>query len=532
MSAWWQEAVFYQVYPRSFQDGNGDGVGDLPGIIGRLDYLVETLGVEAVWLSPFYPSPLADFGYDVADYCGVDPLFGDLGDFDRLLAAAHERGLRLVVDLVPNHTSDRHPWFLESRSSRHSPRRNWYVWRDPGPGGAPPNNWQSMFGGPAWEWDATTGQYYLHSFLAEQPDLDWRNPAVQTAMHGVMRFWLDRGVDGFRIDVADFLMKDPELGDDPPPAAPVSDTEADGDVPATLRSRAHPDIHGVFREIRALLDDYGPQRLAIGEIHEYDWARWASYYGSDDELHLPFNFSMLHARWRADGFRRRVEALEASLPPGAWPNYVLGNHDEPRLAGRFGEGPSRVAAMLLLTLRGTPTLYYGDELGLPELDVAPERQQDPLGRRVPGRGRDGCRTPMPWDGGPNGGFCPPGVMPWLPLGPAAAERNVEAELADPRSHLSLYRALLSLRRRSPALRLGAYQAIEDVPPGCFAYRRTHPGAEGMTVVLNFLPADVEVGGLPPGRIVASTGRDREGKMVPGRLRLGPDEGVVIEEGAV
>ena len=532
MSAWWQEAVFYHVYPRSFQDGNGDGVGDLAGIIGRLDYLSETLGVDAVWLSPFYPSPMADFGYDVADYCGVDPLFGDLGDFDRLLAAAHERGLRLVVDLVPNHTSDRHPWFLESRSSRHSPRRDWYVWKDPGPGGGLPNNWQSLFDGPAWEWDATTGQYYLHSFLAEQPDLDWRNPAVRAAMHGVMGFWLDRGVDGFRIDVADFLMKDPEFGDDPPPAAPVSDTEADGDVPATLRSRAHPDIHGVFREIRALLDGYRPQRLAIGEIHEYDWSRWASYYGSDDELHLPFNFSMLHARWRADGFRRRVEALEASLPPVAWPNYVLGSHDEPRLAGRFGEGPSRVAAMLLLTLRGTPTLYYGDELGLPQLEIPPERQQDPLGRRVPGQGRDGCRTPMPWDGAPNGGFCPAGVMPWLPLGPAAAERNVEAELADPRSHLSLYRALLALRRRSPALRRGAYQAIESVPPGCFAYRRTHPGAEAMTVVLNFLPADVEVGGLPPGRIVASTCPDRENELVPGRLRLGPDEGVVIEEGAV
>jgi alpha-glucosidase len=521
VSAWWQEAVFYQVYPRSFQDGNGDGVGDLAGIIGHLDYLSETLGVDAVWLSPFYPSPMADFGYDVADYCGVDPLFGDLGDFDRLLAAAHERGLRLVVDLVPNHTSDRHPWFLESRSSRHSPRRDWYVWKDPGPGGGLPNNWQSLFDGPAWEWDATTGQYYLHSFLAEQPDLDWRNPAVRAAMHGVMGFWLDRGVDGFRIDVADFLMKDPEFGDDPAPGAP-----------GRPRSRAHPDVHAVFREMRALLERYRPERIAIGEIHEDDPAVWASYYGSGSELHLPFNFSLFDAPWDPAAVRSRVETLESVLGAGTWPNYVLGSHDELRLAFRLGDGPSRVAAMLLLTLRGTPTLYYGDELGLPQLEIPPERQQDPLGRRVPGRGRDGCRTPMPWDGAPNGGFCPAGVEPWLPLGPAAAERNVEAELADPRSHLSLYRALLTLRRRSVSLRLGAHHAVEGVPPGCFAYRRTHPGAEAMTVVLNFLPADVEVGGLPPGRIVASTCPDRENELVPGRLRLGPDEGVVIEEGAV
>jgi alpha-glucosidase len=518
VSDWWREAVVYQVYPRSFQDGSGDGVGDLAGILARLDYLSGTLGVDAIWLSPFYPSPMADFGYDVADYCGVDPSFGDTAAFDRLVAEAHGRGLRLIVDLVPNHTSDRHAWFVESRASRRSPRRDWYVWRNPGPGGAVPNNWQSVFGGPAWEWDQSTGQFFLHSFLAEQPDLNWRNPEVQQAMHGVMRFWLDRGVDGFRIDVADFLMKDPEFGDDPPPGAA-----------ARPRSRAHPDIHGVFREMRSLLDGHSPPRVAIGEIHEEDLGVWASYYGDGDELHLPFNFSLLHTPWDAGAVRRRVESLEAALPPGSWPNWVLGNHDEPRLATRIGEGAARAAAMLLLTLRGTPTLYYGDELGLPQLEVPPERRQDPFGRRVPGRGRDGCRTPMPWNGGPNAGFCPPGAEPWLPLGPAAGERSVEAQLADPRSLLSLYRALLALRRASASLRLGDYRTVEGAPAGCFAYRRSHPGSPAMMVALNFTGRPLEVASLSPGRIALSTGLDRRGEVVTGGLRLGPTEGVVLEE---
>jgi len=514
---WWREAVFYQVYPRSFQDADGDGVGDLEGVRRRLPYLAETLGVDAVWLSPFYPSPMADFGYDVADYCGVDPLFGDLEDFDRLLAGCHERGLRLIVDLVPNHTSNRHPWFVESRASRHSSKRDWYLWRDAAPGGGPPNNWQAVFGGPAWEWDEATGQYYLHSFLAEQPDLNWRHPEVRAAMVEVMRFWLDRGVDGFRIDVADFVMKDPDLGDDPPAGT------------GRPLSRAHPDVHGVFRDTRLLLDEYEPPRVAIGEIHEADLAVWASYYGSGDELHLPFNFSLLHAPWDAEEVRRRVEALEGALLAGAWPNWVLGNHDEPRLATRFGPSATRTAAMLLLTLRGTPTLYYGDELGLPQLEVAPEHQQDPFGRRVPGRGRDGCRTPMPWDAGPHAGFCPARVEPWLPLGPGAAERSVAEQLADPHSLLNLHRAVLALRRASPALRLGDLRTIPDAPAGCLVYRRLHPGAAPIAVALNFTGDPLEIPGMGPGRIVVSTGMDRAGEAVAGVLSLGLHEGVLVEE---
>ena len=521
MSEWWREAVFYQVYPRSFQDGSGDGVGDLAGILSRLDYLAGGLGVDAVWLSPFYPSPMADFGYDVADFCGVDPLFGDLPVFDRLLAAAHERSLRLIVDLVPNHTSDRHPWFVESRASRGNPRRDWYVWRDPGADGGPPNNWQAVFGGAAWEWDPLTRQFYLHSFLAEQPDLNWRHPPVRQAMYEVMRFWLDRGVDGFRLDVADFVMKDPGLGDDPLPGAGVRP-----------RSRAHPDVHGVFREMRSLLGEYRPARVSVGEIHEDDLAVWASYYGEGNELALPFNFSLLRAPWDAAAVRGRVDALEAALPSGAWPNWVLGNHDEPRLATRVGESAARVAAMLLLTLRGTPTLYYGDELGLPQLEVPPERQQDPFGLRVPGRGRDGCRTPMPWDRTANCGFCPPGAIPWLPLGTEAGERSVAAQLADPRSLLRLYRALLALRRASLSLRRGEYSALPGAPAGCLAYERSCPGSPRMGVALNFTSRRVEVAGMPVGRIVVSTGMDRAGEQVTASLCLGPDEGVVVEEGRV
>jgi glycosidase len=449
----------------------------------------------------------------------VAPLFGDLAAFDRLLAGAHDRGLRLVIDLVPNHTSDRHPWFVESRSSRTHPRRDWYVWRDPGPGGGPPNNWQSVFGGPAWEWDDATARFYLHSFLSEQPDLNWRNAEVREAFAGVMRFWLGRGVDGFRIDVADFVMKDPGLGDDPPPG-----------TAARPRSRAHPDVHAVFREWRVLLDGYVPTRVAVGEIHEDDLAVWASYYGVGDELHLPFNFSLLQTLWEAAAVRRRVEALEAALPAGAWPNWVLGNHDEVRLATRLGPESTRTAAVLLLTLRGTPTLYYGDELGLPQLEVPPERQQDPFGRRVPGRGRDGCRTPMPWDLTPNAGFCPPGVAPWLPLGPDAGERSVASQLADPASLLHLYRALLALRRSSEALRRGDYATIAGTPEGCFAYRRSLPGSPGLAVALNSTSRPLEVPGLG-GRVCLSTGLDRVDETVAGSLRLGPNEGVVLAEEA-
>ena len=526
MVPWWQTGVVYQIYPRSFQDSDGDGVGDLGGILERIDYLSSTLGVDAVWLSPFYPSPMDDFGYDIADYCDVDALFGDLDGFDRLLDAAHQRGIRMIVDLVPNHTSDRHDWFLSSRSSCTDPRRDWYVWADPRPDGSPPNNWLAAFGGIAWEWDEHTGQYYLHSFLPSQPDLNWRNPEVEAAMFAVMRFWLDRGVDGFRIDVAHFIMKDPLLRDNPP-AVPDGDGSKDMAGYGTqdhIHDKGHPDIHPVFRRLRALLDEYTPPRVAVGEIHIDGLDEWTAYYGPDgDELHLPFNFRMLYAGWDAAVFRGLVDGLEAALPQGAWPNYVLGNHDEPRLATRFGPQRARVAAMLLLTLRGTPTLYYGDELGLAEADIPPERQVDPWGLRVPGLGRDGCRTPMPWDDGPNAGFTD--GTPWLPMGPGSGDRHIAAQLTDPCSVLSLYRALLAVRRKMPSLHRGAYRPIR-APDGCFAFRREEPGAVPVTVALNFTgrPLEVEV---ERGEIAVSTGMVRNGDPVAAPVMLGPDEGIVV-----
>lgn len=508
--AWWRDAVIYQVYPRSFQDTNRDGIGDLEGVRRRLPYLSE-LGVDAVWLSPFYPSPMADFGYDVADYCNVDPIFGTLGDFDRLVGDVHSAGLKLIVDWVPNHTSDRHPWFEASRSSRGNSKRDWYVWADPRPDGSPPNNWQSVFGGSAWEWDDVTGQYYLHSFLAEQPDLNWRNPEVEAAMFDVLRFWLDRGVDGFRMDVVSFIMKDPELRDDPEPPS---------DLP--LNSRAHPDVHPVFRRIRTLLDSYDPPRVAIGEIHEPDWERWASYYGEGRELHLPFNFSLLHAPWNPKVIRGLVDACDAAVPAGEWPNYVLGNHDEIRLASRIGTEQTRIAAMLLLTLRGTPTLYYGDEIGMEQFDIPPERQQDPWGRRMPGMGRDGCRTPMRWQPGANAGFCDPDVEPWLPVGDGP---TVASMAADPASLLNLYRRLLALRRTEPLLRSGAYRSV-DGPPGCLAFERFDDDRV-LGVMLNFGVEAVTLS--EPRRVRLSTLLDRSG----GEIRvLQPHEGVVFDGPAV
>jgi len=520
--------VIYQIYPRSFQDSTGNGVGDLPGITSRLDYLSDTLGIDTVWVSPFYPSPMADFGYDVSDYCDVDPLFGTLADFDRLVAECHERGLRVVIDWVPNHTSNQHRWFLASRSSRDDPKRDWYVWADARVDGGLPNNWLSGFGGPAWEWDEATGQYYLHSFLASQPDLNWRNPEVRAAMTDTLRFWLDRGVDGFRIDVAHFIMKDPEMRDNPP-AAPLDErmfkSLGEYDSQEHVNDKGHPDVHGVFRDLRALLDSYPGDRFAVGEIHIFDWAEWAAYYGEGDELHMPFNFSLVWAPWHAAGIRERIDALDRAVPPWGWPNHVLGNHDEARIVGRIGSDAARVAALLLLTLRGTPTLYYGDELGMPQVEVPPEMVQDPWGIQVPGQGRDGCRTPMQWAPEPGVGFTT-AQRAWLPFTPAADRINVAAELADPGSMLNLYRRLLALRTAEPALERGDYTEIPHAPDGVFAYTRRGEDA-AFAIVLNFTsePQVVDLG--MTGTVALSTHPDRDGTEIGDTFGLRPNEGVII-----
>jgi alpha-glucosidase len=522
--AWWERGAIYQVYPRSFQDSDGDGVGDLRGIEARLDYLVN-LGIDAIWISPIYPSPMADFGYDVADYCGVDPGFGTLADFDRLLAAAHARGVRIILDFVPNHSSDQHPWFVESRRSRTNPKRDWYVWRDPAPGGGPPNNWISDFGGSAWEWDEATSQYYLHAFLKEQPDLDWRNPAVQQAMYDVLRFWFARGVDGFRIDVLWHLVKAEGLPDNPAnPAYRAGMGEMHRVV--QLHSTDQPEVHAIAAEMRRIADRFG-ERVLIGEIY-LPVERLMHYYGPENTgVHLPFNFQLVDAPWSARSLRAMIAEYEAALPSGGWPNWVLGNHDRPRIAERVGEAQARVAAMLLLTLRGTPTLYYGDELGIGRVDVPPAQVRDPRELREPGLGlgRDPVRTPMPWDATANAGFT--SGAPWLPLNADWVERNVARQELGPGSMLVLYRSLLTLRRAHPALSRGSITLLDaSRGPDVLAYER-RCGDDRLLVALNLgaaeqtliLPAWAE-----NARVLLSTVASAP---VGGRVVLRPDEGLVL-----
>ena len=531
---WWQTGVVYHVYPRSFQDADGDGVGDLDGITARLDHLV-WLGVDAVWIGPFYPSPQADFGYDVADHCDVDPLFGDLAAFDRLVAEAHRRGLRVIVDWIPNHTSDRHPWFVESRAGRSSPKRGWYVWRDPGPDGGPPNNWLSAFGGPAWTWDEATGQFYLHSFLPQQPDVDWRHPALREAMHGVLRFWLDRGVDGFRVDVANHVLKDAALRDNPPHPAPSGGHKptAPYDRQRHLYDRDQAGAVDLYRGVRALVDGHEPgrDRVLLGETFlAHDLPAWASYFGGEGgaALHLPLNFGLLETAWTAPALRAHVEAVEAATPEHGWPSYVLGSHDERRLAGRLGPDKARQAAVLLSTLRGTPTLYAGDEIGTPDVEVPPDSVRDPAALRtgIAGLGRDAGRTPMAWDGSASAGFstAPPEAL-WLPLHDGHETINVEAEARDPGSILNLYRRLLALRRARPALHAGRFRALDDAPADVFAWERRH-GDDRALVFLELGGAAREVAVGAGWRRAAST-HDAEPADVGGALRLRPWEGAVL-----
>ena len=498
---WWKSAVVYQVYPRSFRDTDGDGVGDLEGVRRGLAHL-QWLGVDALWLSPIYPSPMADFGYDVADYCDVDPAFGSLDDFDRLLGEAHDRGLRVLLDWVANHTSDQHPWFVAARSSRDDPHRNWYIWRDQ------PNNWVAAFRDePAWTYDRATGQHYLHLFLPQQPDLNWDNPQVRAAMHDTLRFWLDRGVDGFRADVIHLIGKDPALPDDPP------------HLLGTSRVGRHDEqrTHELLRGVRRVLDAYPGERMMVGEVNLEEHDRIARYYGAGDQLHLAFNFVPLYAEWDADVWRAVVADIERVYrDAGAWPTWVLSNHDQPRHRSRYGgsEARARAAAVLLLTLRGTPFLYAGEELGLTDAEVPPERVVDP-------GGRDGCRAPLPWDASPGHGWA--GAAPWLPWPPRADRRNVARLRADPTSILHLYRRMLATRRASPALSLGSLE-LRAAPPGVLAYERA-AGAERRTVLVNF--RDDPVDAPLTGAHVVEVASDGDGEGAPYRGRLASGQAVVL-----
>ncbi|HVM98488.1 MAG TPA: alpha-amylase family glycosyl hydrolase [Candidatus Acidoferrales bacterium] len=532
---WWRSAVFYQIYVRSFQDSNGDGIGDLPGIIDRLDYLNDgtprSLGVDALWLTPINPSPMFDFGYDVSDYCDVEALFGKLADVDRLLSEAHRRNIRVILDLVPNHTSHLHRWFQESRRSRSNPKRDWYIWRDPAADGGPPNNWVSSFGGPAWALDETTGQYYLHSFLAEQPDLNYRNPEVVRAMEDVLRFWLDRGVDGFRVDVIHKMIKDAELRDNPKPDDEHPVKHYGGQV--HLYDEDQPGVHDIIRSWRRILNQYG-ERAMVGEVYILDPTRVAAYYGNgDDELPLAFNFSFLWTHWDAAAFRAQVDQVEALLPPRAQPTYVLSSHDAPRFRTRFddstwGAARARVAAMMLLTLRGTPFLYYGEELGMADVFIPTERICDPVGKRFPAIGRDPERTPMQWTSASGAGFTT-SSNPWLPLADDFKTVNVAAQLDDPTSHLSFYRRLLQYRRKTPALTHGTYKAV-DGPPDTFVYQREHAG-QRVLVALNFAsePRIVSCGESHGATLRVSTEAQRGNETISTELKLAPCEGVIVEQ---
>ena len=524
---WWQEGVVYQVYPRSFQDSDGDGIGDLEGIRRRLGHLRE-LGVDAVWISPFYPSPMVDFGYDISDYTDVDPLFGDLAAFDRLLGEAHEAGLRIILDLVPNHTSDQHPWFKEARSSPSSAKRDWYLWHDPGPDGGPPNNWRSEFGGSAWKLDDDSGQYYYHAFAVEQPDLNWRNREVREAIYDVMRFWLDRGVDGFRIDVMWHMLKDEHYRDNPPnPDYRPGQMSSYREV-LPVYSTDQPEVHEVVAEMREVIEEYD-ERVMIGEIY-LPVDQLIDYYGVEGRgAHLPFNFHLISTPWQAREVEVVIDRYEGSLPDHAWPNWVLGNHDQPRVASRIGQAQARVGAVLLLTLRGTPTIYYGEELGMENVKIGAERAVDVREVNSPGQGlgRDPQRTPMPWDRTELAGFST--AEPWLPLSDDAAEVSVEVQEGDPSSMLSLYRQLLELRRSEAALSVGSYAPL-PAQGDLLAYERRE-GERRIGVVLNLggaearwsVPGDIRIGSV----LATATMRD-DVDPLEGEVAISANEAIVFE----
>ncbi|TGL50483.1 alpha-glucosidase [Leptospira kemamanensis] len=539
--AWWKEAVIYQIYPRSFLDSNGDGIGDLEGIIQRLDYLAgskDSLGIDAIWLSPVYPSPMFDFGYDISDYEEIDPVFGDIQTFKRLLKEAHKRGIRIIMDLVVNHTSHLHPWFIESRSSVNSPKRDWYIWKESKQNG-PPNNWLGAFGGSGWEYDKRTGEYYFHSFLKEQPDLNWRNPEVEDAIFRMMKYWLDMGVDGFRLDVVNLYVKD-EFYRNNVSYFMKGPRPYDKQVHAYDRDR--PEMHGILRRMRKLLDSYTEKRMFVGEIMQDfpgNVLLPATYCGRNDELHLAFNFMFLFSSWKAERFFQIVKDFESALGEDNWPNYTLSNHDFPRHITRYEKGEhtldrARLAACMMLTLRGTPFLYYGEEIGMKRQKVPFNKIQDPVGKRYwpfhPGR--DPERIPMPWDGTETTGFTT--GKPWLPLYEDAQTGNVEAQKLDPNSLFYTYQKLLQIRKERKSLRKGKLRIHLSADKQVLYYRRRE-GKEETYIFLNFSTKPVSVS--YPRKwslneiLFSSKKRDAsfelDKELDTGDLRLFPNEAVIF-----
>jgi alpha-glucosidase len=518
---WWQSAVFYQIYPRSFADSDADGTGDLSGIASRLDYLSETLKVNAIWISPFYKSPMVDNGYDVQDYYAIDPLFGTSSDLEYLIKEAKARNLRVIMDWIPNHTSDTHQWFTESRSSRSNPRRDWYVWRDSSEDGGPPNNWRSFFPriGRAWTFDAATEQWYLHSFLPCQPDLNWHNPEVEAAMHETARFWLDRGIDGFRIDALPLIGKDALLRSNEDDTQPWGEYNIDWHT-----------IHDSLRRLRVLFDSYG-ERILIGEVNLLDTRRLGMYVTGGDELHLAHNFLLLSQPWEAAGMGTFIDRIEQAIPFPALPSWYLGNHDNSRVVTRLGGGRTgatraRVAALMLLTLRGVPFIYQGEELGLPDSPVQESYLHDI-------DGREPQRSPMPWDTPsrtPGGGFTT--GHPWLPLHYLAKTLNVALELSDDDSMLTLYRQLIGIRSGRRALQVGEYLSL-PAPAGVICYARQAAG-DRLVIMLNFtddvITVPVTLTAAPPvARVLLSTDSTRTPGIINlGSIELRPNEGIIVD----
>ncbi len=519
---WWQKGVIYQIYPRSFMDSNGDGIGDIRGVISKLGYL-KWLGVDALWLTPINPSPMKDFGYDISNYCDVHPLFGSMKDFDELLAEVHQMGLKLILDFVPNHTSSEHPWFIESKQSRSNSKKDWYIWKDPNKEGGPPNNWLSNFGGPAWTYEKSRGQYYYHAFLTDQPDLNWRNEEVQEAMFSSMRYWLDKGVDGFRVDVIWHIIKDEEFRDNP--HSPEYEPHLAPHRKLTEKFNSdQPEVHEIIEKMRHVLDRY-QERMMVGEIY-LPMERLMAYYGSEGKgVHLPFNFHLFQVPWTPREISSVVENYEASLPEFGWPNWVLGNHDNHRLASRIGGPQIRIAAMLLLGLRGTPTIYYGEEIGMHDVHIPNHLIQDPFEKNVPGLGlgRDPERTPMQWNDKKNSGFTD--GSPWLPLAEDFEENNVEKQIQDPNSTLQFYRELIKLRKTTRALFSGDYQKIK-ADDKIFAFLRKDR-VQQYLIVLNFCSTEClfELENFK-GEIILSTTLNRSGK-VQNNFILAENEGVII-----
>lgn len=527
MTPWWQSGVLYQIYPRSYADSNGDGLGDLRGVIDHLDHL-ERLGVDGVWLSPITVSPQADFGYDVADYRDIEPDYGDLAILDELVAKAGARGIRILLDLVPNHTSTEHPWFLDAVSSKDSAHRDYYVWADPKADGSPPNNWVASFGGPAWTLDAASGQYYLHNFLDEQADLNWWNEKVRDEFDAILRFWWDRGIAGFRIDVCHMMIKDAQLRDNPP-AGPDDPFIEQMFGQKSLYNSNRPEVHDILRRWRKIADSYDPERVLIGETSVDDVDALLTFYGTGvDELHLAFNFPFIEAPFDPVVMRAQVEVIEAGLPAASWPVWTGSNHDVSRLASHWGEGRAdrtRLALLMLLMLRGTPVLYQGDEIGLTDGDVTREELADPVGLRYwpHYKGRDPERTPMPWTGeAPGHGFTDGPGAPWLAVS-TPPDCNVAAQETDPDSVLAFTRTAIAVRGATPDLALGSYVSL-DSPEGTWVWRR----GDAATVALNMSDRPVEITGVS-GKVALQTAQPftPERATVDGTLSLAPFSGAVV-----